>query len=105
KHAVLELSLSLVAVDARGQGNAAMEGAVADFAPVVLTLRLLGLLFMLAADGQDVVLDGDFDLVRIDPGKGGLHDDIVIALREFERKRSFLLAWQESPGTRKTLIE
>jgi hypothetical protein len=67
--AVLELGVGLVGADLTGECELPDDRAEPALAPVPV-LRLLFLLFLgLALDGQDVAVDGDVDVLRLEAGE------------------------------------
>ena len=92
--AVVELGLDGVLVHPGRQAERAREGAVGPLDPVVVVLRLVLLELALALEGEDVVLDGDLDLLLRDTGQLGLHLVGVRGLEDVDRGR---------PGPRRLL--
>src|SRR6266511_6266517 len=68
EHPVLERGLDLLGLDLSGQGDRAAEGAVAALDPVELLLGGVMREVPLALDGQQAVLQGDVEVVGLDPG-------------------------------------
>ena len=83
-YAVLEAGLYLVDSAAFGQHESPFEGAVHELAAdIVLRLCLLGRL-ALALDGEQVVENADFELLRLDPRQVNPDDDISFARKALD---------------------
>jgi len=84
-----------------------VEGAVADFPPVIVALLVLGLLFVLRLDRQHVIGDRDLHLLRADAGKGRLDLHLVIGLGDLYGDGGLVVRWarDEPPRPRETFLE
>src|SRR5215217_6578843 len=87
EHAVLERGLDLLGLDLGGQGDRAPEGAVAALDPVELLLGGVMGEVALALDGQQAILQGDLQVVGLDPGQLDRDQVGVLALGDVQRWR------------------
>src|SRR6266699_2840550 len=87
QHAVLERGLDHVRHHVGGQGDRAAEGAVAALDAMVLLLGGVVGEVPLALDSQQGVLDGDLEVVELDPWQLDAHQVGVLALGDVERRR------------------
>src|SRR5579885_1150481 len=86
QHAVTESGADVVAVDAIGKAEGALERAVGPLAHICILALLFLLLALLALDRQHVAVDGHFDVLLVHAGKlGGDLVDLVI-LRHVDRR-------------------
>jgi hypothetical protein len=60
---------------------------VAALAPHVVLVLLLLALRVLARDREDVVLDLDLDLLRLDPRNVSVHNDVAVGAHDVDRRR------------------
>src|SRR3989304_3227749 len=86
EHAALVLRSRLLGVDAGGKLDRAAEGAVRELAVQVALALILLLVLSLSLDRQQILVDGDLDLVRVDAGESGLGHHRVVGLGEIDRK-------------------
>src|ERR671916_3054299 len=87
EHAVLEAGVDGALVDALGQRHAAAERAVPAL-PYVEPGALAVLLGLpLAADGQHPAVQRDVDVLLLDAGQLGPHDDVPVLVQHVERRR------------------
>src|SRR5512132_921395 len=85
QHAVLHRSLDRVRHDMGGQGDGAAEGARGALDSVVLLLGGLAGELALALDGQQAVLQGDLQVVELDPWQLHGHQVGVAAFGDVQR--------------------
>src|SRR5919106_184873 len=106
-HAVLIRRVRLVGVDAIRQPQRALEGAVADLAPVEVALLVFLLLAVFRLDGQNAVGDRDVDFLGPNTRQERLHFDAVARLRDLNRKPGLVLEGARSnpPRPRKAVVE
>src|SRR5215217_1343487 len=95
QHPVLHRSLDLVRHDLGGQGDRAAEGAGGALDPVELLLGGVIGEVPLALDGQQAVLEGDLEVVELDPWQLDGHQVGVGAFGDVERWRP---GWGAGPG-------
>src|SRR5215203_939013 len=87
QHPVLHRSLNLVRHDLGGQGDRAAESAGGALDSVVLLLRGLAGELALALDGQQTVLQGDLQVVELDPWQLDGHQIGVLTFGDVQRWR------------------
>src|SRR5207249_10533954 len=85
--AVRECRLRLVLVHGRWERDGAGKGAVADLTAVEVLALGLVVVLLLALDGENAVVDGDVDVLCLHTRQARLHDDLVVGLREIDRRR------------------
>src|SRR6476646_2713368 len=86
KHAVVQFRIDLLILDRRRKREAAEEALIAPLVQKVIALLLLRLL-ALGRDGQRLVLQGDIDIILLEPGQLSLYIDVVGILADFDAKR------------------
>src|SRR5215203_6003858 len=96
QHPVLHRSLNLVRHDLGGQGDRAAESAGGALDSVVLLLRGLAGELALALDGQQAVLQGDLQVVELDPWQLDGHQVGILAFGDVQRWRPGRGAWANS---------
>src|SRR4051794_25432330 len=84
--AVLERRLGLVGLEARRQRHGPHQAAARDLPHDPAALLLLVLRAVLGADRQGAVLDGDVDVLGLDPGQRRLHEQRVRGGSHVERE-------------------
>jgi hypothetical protein len=83
QYAVVEASFNLVLVDRIREPEGTLEAAVAALHHAIILLLLIVLVLLLTSDGQDAVLEGERDILLVDPRKFGLNYDFLIGLRPY----------------------
>src|SRR4030095_2708930 len=87
QHTVVHPRLRLIYIDAFRQRDHPVETAIFDFRPVAAFEALFVLALPLAFDDQAVVRKFDLDVVLIQAGKFGAHDEIIVALEDLHGRR------------------
>src|SRR5262245_25034610 len=90
QHTVVHPRLRLIYVDAFRQRDHPVETAIFDFRPIAAFEALFMLAPPLAFDDQAVVRKFDPDVVLIQAGKFGAHDEIIVALEDLHVRRPHL---------------
>src|ERR1019366_1590883 len=85
--AIVRLGLDCLGVGASRQRYRAAEGPVAALTPHVVLVLLFLALLVLTGDREDVVLDLDLDLLGLDPGDVGAHDEVAVVAHDVDRRR------------------
>src|SRR2546427_8296820 len=78
--------LGPIALDLTGQGQRADEGAVAQLALDIVAALLLMLRLGLALERECIVCHGDVDVLGIDAGQLRADDDVVVGLKQLDRR-------------------
>src|SRR5512132_3324696 len=87
EYAVVGRGLDSLGRHVGGQGDRPPEGAVAALDPVELLLGGVMGEVALALDGQQAILQGDLQVVGLDPGQLHRHQVGVLALGDVQRRR------------------
>ena len=80
QYAVVEAGFNLVLVDRIREPEGTLEAAVAALHHAKILLLLIMLVLLLTSDRQDAVLEGERDILLVDPRKFGLNYDFLIGL-------------------------
>jgi hypothetical protein len=85
QHAVFKGCLSLVGICLNGQGNYALEGAIASLTEVILTFLFLLLAFLvLSLDSQSIAHDGYVYFIRVEARQRSFDHQVVVCLVHVE---------------------
>src|SRR6266852_5008442 len=87
QHSIVIVGLDRFRIHGVGQREAAAERPIGTLHAQVLVFGHLGLELALAANGQDVVLHANVEILGIDLGEIGLHDQLVLGLVNIDRRR------------------
>src|ERR1041385_6136879 len=84
EYAILECCPDLVLIGAARKWNGSIERAVVDLAPKEAFALLAVLSLPLAMNHKRAILDVNVDIVGVETGKVGPHDDAIGPLQNFD---------------------